>query len=227
MDNLVPATVGQSTEQPGTAAGNEQTTEPVTPTTNVSPAPEQSPAPPRTYTEDQYQRMSTSQYAAGLAAAMREAGFEPTRGEDFKKQMAAFKQWQDSQKTDAEKQADTAKKSQDELAAERAKTTALERKLTALSKGVPADKIDRYTAIAATYMADDVDFESALGKALEDFPLPATTPIPKIVMGATGSSSTSTKDWKKMSLTERATLYREHPEEARALARQAGQALAE
>lgn len=227
MSDTTQATAGNNADVPGTATGTQQPTEPATPTTNPAPATEPTAALPRTYTEEQYQSMSTSQYRAGINAVMKEAGFEPTRGEDFKTQLKAFRTWLDEQKTDEEKQADAVRQTQEALSAEQAKTQTLERKLTALGKGVPAEKLDRYAAIAATYMTDDVDFAAALDKALEDFPLPVERGVPKVVMGAVGNNNTPGKDWLKMSLTERAALYRERPEDARALAKQAGQTLAE
>lgn len=181
MDDTASVTVDQSTDT-GTAAGTQQTTQPSNPETNPKPAPS-----PRTYTDTEYQRMSTAQYAQGLAAAMKEAGFEPDRGDDFKKQMKAFREWQEAQKTDAQKQADALTTATKDLAAERSKTLELERKVLALGKGIPADKLPRYVKLAESYLGEDGDFDKAMDAALVDFPVAqpaAKDPTPSIVKPA-------------------------------------------
>lgn len=120
---------------------------------------------------DEHQRAMTGQYKAGIAAAMKEAGFEPDKSDDFKAQMAAFRKWQDSQKTDAEKAADELRKAKEDVDAERAKTTALEQQIAALGKGIPADKAAKYIKLAEAYMDDATDFDAALDAALKDFPV--------------------------------------------------------
>lgn len=108
----------------------------------------------------------------------------------------------------------------------KAENAQLRQQLAAMGKGIPADRVPQYAKLAETYMSDETDFDAALDKALEAFPLPRKE-IPKIVLGASNKDSALAKDWKKMSLGERSKLYRENPDEARALAKQAGEKLAE
>lgn len=157
----------------------------------------------RTYTEAEYQKMATAQYAAGLAAAMKEAGFAPPKGEDMKRQITAFRAHVD---------------------AERAKADGLSRQLHAVSRGVPQARMARYMALADTYLAEDNDFGAALDAALADFPLPTVDTAPQITASTTGPGDSDIR-WQDLPLKDRAALYLKEPERARKLAREAGEKL--
>lgn len=49
----------------------------------------------------------------------------------------------------------------------------LQRQLAAVGKGIPAEKSDKYIALAQSYLGEDGDFGKALDAALADFPIPA------------------------------------------------------
>lgn len=62
------------------------------------------PPPTKTYSQKEYDDMMVKQLNAGIAKAMKEAGFEGISQDDFKKNLSTFKKWQDEQKTEAQKQ---------------------------------------------------------------------------------------------------------------------------
>lgn len=81
----------------------------------------------------------------------------------------------------------------------------LQRQLSAVGKGIPADKSDKYIALAQSYLAEDGDFGKALDAALVDFPIPAqpatqdAPPAAQLPVGVSifqpdGSKGASTKE---------------------------------
>lgn len=193
MSDTVNPTAGAATN--GTAPAGQMQQQASTTDTGTNPTttpPAQAPdtdeaaqATTRTYSQEEYQRMSTSQYKAGIVAVMKEAGFEPEKGAEFQAQMKAFREWQDAQKSDLERATDASGKLQAALDTEKARADLLERRVAALGKGVPADKIDDYISLAVARMKDDVAFEAALENALAAFPIAkASESLPKVVAPA-------------------------------------------
>lgn len=165
----------------------------------------------RTYTEDEFQRMATAQYAAGLAAAMKAAGFAPPPGEPFKAQLAALGEHAQAMRAEAE--------------AGRAQAEGMRRRVSAIEKGVPADRADRYARLAQTYEGDGVDYEAALAAALEEFPVEQAEREtgPRVVASAKGVAGE--RRWREMTLGERGEMYRRDAEGARRLAALDGERL--
>lgn len=165
-------------------ANTAATTANITPTeearTTTDPAGNQggtvTPAEEKTKGENLFTQEDASAFAAREAKKAREGLLRQLgiNGDDVKSVAEKIKQydeWQEAQKTEAERIADNAKVAQEALDTERNKTVLLERKVVALGKGVPAEKLNDYVSLATARMSDDVDFESALDKALEAFPV--------------------------------------------------------
>ncbi|MDL2235406.1 hypothetical protein LJC07_04530 [Christensenellaceae bacterium OttesenSCG-928-L17] len=91
------ATPGDNGDGQGTAPAQQQT-----PPAGQPAQPAEPPAAPqgKTYTEAEYLAMSSSQYSKGMAKIMKDAGYELDKKQDFEAQLAAFKQWQDGQKSE-------------------------------------------------------------------------------------------------------------------------------
>ena len=85
-------------------------------------------------------------------------------------ELKAFKEWKESQKTEAEKQEEAL------TAAEKAKSDAEERallaetKVTCLSKGVAPKSVDDVVVLANAKISDDMTIEQAIDKVLEQYP---------------------------------------------------------
>lgn len=92
------------------------------------------------------------------------------KGQPTKEELKAFKEWQDSQKTEAEKQSEALTN------AEKAKLDAEERailaetKVTCLTKGVNPKSLDDVVVLAKAKVTDDLTMEQAIDKVLEQYP---------------------------------------------------------
>lgn len=162
----------------------------------------------KVYTQGQWQKMATAQYAAGMEAAMKAAGFAAREKDgDFKGQLAAF---------DAHVRGLAA-------AGEAEKVTVLERQMLAMRLGVPQEKAGRYVQMAALGLGEGEDFEGALKAVVAEFPPAGEGAAVRVVASTPGG--TGEKRWKEMTLAERTALYRRDAAHARALAAESGEVL--
>lgn len=92
------------------------------------------------------------------------------KGQPSKEDLKAFKEWQDNQKTNEQKNAEkiTAAETKVKEAEERANT--LEAKVSALSKGVKADSVDDVITLAKAMVDDDTPIDKAIDKVLKKYP---------------------------------------------------------
>lgn len=92
------------------------------------------------------------------------------KGQLSKEELAEYKKWKDSQKTESEKQSEAL------TTAEKAKSEAEERallaetKVTCLSKGVNPKAVDDVVVLAKAKVSDDVTIDQAIDKVLEQYP---------------------------------------------------------
>lgn len=140
----------------------------VTETTETTPAAQERKT--TTYTEEDYLRMSSSQYAKGMADAMKEAGFEGSKGVDFKQKVSEFKTWQDNQKSDLEKAQEAANTAAASLAQKEAETIRLTTQLEALKKGADPACVEDVVVLAGALVNDDTDITAAVEKVLTKYP---------------------------------------------------------
>jgi hypothetical protein len=122
----------------------------------------------------------TAQYAAGIKSVLKEAGFDANKDDDFKKQLKAFKAWQDTQKSEAEKAAEHASQLESQLAEATKARDLLDKRLSAIAKGVPATLADKYVKYTLAGMSEGDDFDKALDAALQDLPLPQPNSAPGV-----------------------------------------------
>lgn len=105
------------------------------------------------------------------------------KGQPTKDELAAFRKWQDEQKTAEQKQAEAIKAQSDRADAAEKKAAALEAKLLAASKGVKPEAADDVVALASLNVSDDMPLEKAIDEVLKKYPLftgttaPATTGV--------------------------------------------------
>lgn len=105
-------------------------------------------------------------------------------------ELAAFRKWQESQKSDAEKQAAAIGKAEKARADAEAKAAAAELKLTAMSKGVPAAALDDVITLAKTKITDKVTAEQAIDEIIKKYPAFAKTAEPGITTGVRTGGNT-------------------------------------
>jgi len=139
------------------------------------------------FTKEDVDKIKSAQFAAGRATVMKELGFTPEQGKDMATQTAAFKQWQESQKTEAEKAQGEVQRLVGENKDLLLKVTAFEKKMAAITAGVPTDKLDWYIRLADARDGEDT-FDDKLSKAIEEFPLPKRD-VPVISKGQSKQGS--------------------------------------
>lgn len=81
-----------------------------------------------------------------------------------------FKEWQEAQKTEAEKQAEALTQAEAENKSLKAQAEALEAKLTALGAGVDPQYIDEVILLAQAQVNDDTDIAQAIEAVVAKFP---------------------------------------------------------
>lgn len=93
------------------------------------------------------------------------------KGQPSKEELKAFKEWQDSQKTNEEKNAEKITAAETKVKEAEARANTLEAKVSALSKGVKADSVgDVITLAKAMVDDDDTTIDKAIDKVLKKYP---------------------------------------------------------
>lgn len=114
---------------------------------------------------------------------LKELGLEGASNEDIKTRLSALSEFEESQKTDSELSDEKFNAEKERADSAEQKAMQLERCFEAVKLGVPADRAERYAKLAESYMDENTDFSAALNKAVEDFPVVGTNPIPPGAFG--------------------------------------------
>ncbi|MFE5392853.1 hypothetical protein, partial [Bacillus thuringiensis] len=111
--------------------------------------------------------------------------------EDFKSAkegLAKFQEWQESQKTEAEKMADSLKDYETKYNTVSSENESLKAQISAMKLGVNADSVPDVVALAKNYVSDEVDMNAAMQMVVEKYPhfkeqQQEETPQPKFTNG--------------------------------------------
>ena len=87
-----------------------------------------------------------------------------------KEELKAYQEWKESQKTEEEKKNEALTNAKKARIKKKKKATALEAKVTCLSKGVIATSVDDVVILAKAMVTDEVTIEQAIDKVLEKYP---------------------------------------------------------
>lgn len=87
-----------------------------------------------------------------------------------KEELKAYNEWKESQKTEEEKKNEALSNAEKARVAAEERATALEAKVTCLSKGVVATSVDDVVILAKAMVTDEVTIEQAIDKVLEKYP---------------------------------------------------------
>ena len=105
-------------------------------------------------------------------------------------ELAAFRKWQESQRSDAEKQAAAIGKAEKAKLAAEERAAAAELKLTALTKGVSAESLNDVIALAKTKITDKVTAEQAIDEIIKKYPAFTGSAKPGITTGVRTGGNT-------------------------------------
>lgn len=122
----------------------------------------------KTYSQEDVNNVVAKETRKATEKLLQSLGVEDFNG--AKEGLAKLKEWQESQKSEAQKQAETL----ENLKGENASLSEQVAKLTAVNKalglGVKAEAVDDVVTLAEKLVSEDVTVEQALGKVLEKYP---------------------------------------------------------
>lgn len=87
-----------------------------------------------------------------------------------KEELKAYQEWKESQKTEEEKKNEALSNAEKARLAAEERATALEAKVTCLSKGVNTTSVDDVVILAKAMVTEEVTIEQAIDKVLEKYP---------------------------------------------------------
>ncbi|QBX14817.1 hypothetical protein Javan157_0023 [Streptococcus phage Javan157] len=165
----------------------------------------------KVFTQDDLNRVGTKEHSKGYNKAVKDLGFDDI--ESVKDALKAFQEWQESQKSESEKQTEILNAKDKELEEARANNKALNAKLAAMSLGVNAESIDDVIALSERLVTDETSIEDAIKTVLGKYPHFGQTKdkAPKITVAGNpsadnGQGSVSKEDFAKMSYQEKLDL---------------------
>ncbi|QXX55464.1 hypothetical protein G8B43_01955 [Streptococcus pyogenes] len=165
----------------------------------------------KAFTQDDLNRVGTKEHSKGYNKAVKDLGFDDV--ESAKDALKAFQEWQESQRSESEKQTEILNAKDKELEEARANNKALNAKLAAMSLGVNAESIDDVIALSERLVTDETSIEDAIKTVLGKYPHFGQTKdkAPKITVAGNpsadnGQGSVSKEDFAKMSYQEKLNL---------------------
>lgn len=139
------------------------------PTPPVEAPPTEPPAEPsKTFTQDDVNAIATKQARAAQEKMLKQLGIEDF--DNAKEGMKKFHEWQESQKTEAEKQAEVLKEFETKTGTLSSENATLKAQLSALKAGVKAESADDVVALAERLVNDDTDIDAAIASVIEKYP---------------------------------------------------------
>lgn len=122
----------------------------------------------KTFSQEQVNKIATKESRKATESLLKDLGIEDF--ENAKDGLVKFREWQEQQKTDAEKQHEeytSTVKERDELLS---KATQLEQTIAVLRKGVNEDSVDDVVALAQRLVTEEKDIDAAVTEVLEKYP---------------------------------------------------------
>ncbi len=137
-----------------------------------NPAPQDPPKDPpaeqKTFTQEELNNLIAKEKKAAQENFLKSVGFDDFK--NAKDGLAKFKDWQDSQKTEAQKQAEALEQASKDLEATKAEKETLAAQLTALKFDADPEKLADLIVLAKTRVTDEVTMDEALKLTLEQYP---------------------------------------------------------
>ena len=136
---------------------------------------------------------------------------EPDKAADAPsdEELAAFRKWQETQKSDAEKQAAAIGKAEKAREAAEERAAEAELKLTAMSKGVSVEALGDVIALAKTKITDKVNAEQAIDEIIKKYPAFTRSSEPSITTGVrTGGNTPPAESAKAIDIIRAAQVQR-------------------
>jgi len=122
----------------------------------------------KTFTQEDVNNIVARETKKATEKLLRQLGIEDF--ENAKEGLKKFKEWQDSQKTEAQKQAERLESLEKEKGSLVEQNATLKAQLSALKAGVKAESVEDVVVLAKNLVTDEVDMDQAIQKVLEKYP---------------------------------------------------------
>lgn len=145
----------------------------------------------KTFTQQDVNNIAAKEAKSAQEKLLKELGIE-----DFnsaKEGLQKFQEWQDAQKTDAEKKDEQLNQLTDTNTSLQAENNTLRAQLSAMIQGVNSESIEDVVALAERQVSDDVTLDDAIKSVIEKYPhfkaIPEVNPNkPTFINGDTGKN---------------------------------------
>lgn len=170
------------------------------------------------FSQEDVTRVGKKEHRSGYAKAIKDLGFADV--ESAKEALKAYEEWQESQKTEADKQTELIASKDKELTEALDANKRLEAKLAAFSQGVDADSVDDVIALSERLVNEDTTIDEAIKQIVGKYPQFANVsntiekkPTFTVVDNPSASAKTdmSKEQFKEMTYMERLELKQTNP----------------
>ncbi|MEC1351688.1 hypothetical protein [Bacillus licheniformis] len=120
------------------------------------------------FTQEDVKRIASKEKKQGLENFLKELGFEDF--ENAKDGVQKYREWQESQKTEAQKQAERLQEYETQSQKLASENESLKAQMAAITAGVQADAVQDVVTLAKPLVSDEVDMNAAIVKVLEKYP---------------------------------------------------------
>lgn len=188
--------------------------------------PEGKPEDNKTFTQEDVNSIAAKEAKKAQEKLFKEIGIEDF--DNAKEGLKKFKEWQDSQKTEAEKQQEALQSLQGEKETLTKTVSQLEAQISAMKAGVNGDSVEDVIALAERLVNDETTMDKAIEQVIEKYPqfsAQADNDTPRIVRSGNpngGKQTVNPFSKENWNLTEQGKLYKENPELYKQLKSQAG-----
>lgn len=124
--------------------------------------------PPRTFTQEEVNRMMAKEKNEGRKSVLKELGIENI--DDAKNNLSAYNKLKESQMTELEKATEAQKRLEGEKAAAQKAQEIAEGKLKLLTEGCNKENLDEALVLVMSKVSDATDFDAALKQVKEKIP---------------------------------------------------------
>lgn len=121
-----------------------------------------------TFTQDDLNRIAAKEAKKAQEKLLKQLGMDDF--DNAKEGLQKFKEWQESQKTEAEKQAERLKELEEKHNTYAEENATLKAQISAMKAGVNADAVPDVVTLAKTLVDDETDMDAAIQKVVERYP---------------------------------------------------------
>lgn len=136
--------------------------------TNTGGTGDETPGEDKSFTQEDVNNVVTKEVRAAQEKLYKDLGIEDF--ENAKEGYQKFLEWQESQKTDAEKQAEAFTNLEKSHADVQAENENLKAQISAVKAGVKAESVEDVVALAERQVSEDVSMDDAIKQVIEKYP---------------------------------------------------------